>query len=268
MEYDPIKDSLSRFFGRSTILQRFFFKLLDNLLLRTWHIHREVKIWAKENKGHKHILDAGSGLGQYTYWMAKKFPEWSILGIDVKKEEIARCNHLFRQLDHKNVIFQTGDLLTYQQPDTYDMSLCVDVLEHIEEDEKVMGNIATSLKKGGVLFISTPSDQGGSDVKEEGDQSFIGEHVRDGYNKKEIKQKLLNSGFSKVKVRYTYGTPGQISWRLSMKFPILMLNTTKLSLIFLPIYFLIVFPFCYVLNYIDTHTGHTQGTGLIVKAWK
>jgi len=39
------------------------------------------------------------------------------------------------------------------------------------------------------LLISTPSDQGGSDAQEEHD-SFIGEHVRDGYAIKEIEEKL------------------------------------------------------------------------------
>lgn len=268
MEYDPIKNSLSRFFGRSTLLQRLFFNLLDLLLLRAWHVQYEIRRWAKEQTGHLHVLDAGSGLGQYTYWMARNYPEWSILGIDVKKEEVARCNQFFRHSNLSNVVFQTGDLLEYKQEDTYDMALCVDVLEHIEEDEKVMKNINDSLKEGGVLVISTPSDQGGSDVQEEDDESFIGEHVRDGYNKEELKTKLKNAGFSKVKVRYTYGRPGQVSWKLSMKYPILMLNATKLSFIILPFYYLVTFPFCYILNYIDTYSGHTTGTGLIAKAWK
>ena len=82
-----------------------------------------------------------------------------------------------------------------------------------------------------MLLISNPSDQGGSDVKSESDSSFIEEHVRDGYNIKEIEQKLLSAGFSKVESKYSYGTPGKISWRLSMKYPILMLGSSKLFFI-------------------------------------
>ena len=63
-----------------------------------------------------------------------------------------------------------------------------DVMEHIEEDVKVFENFHASLKKGGQVIISTPSDQGGSDVHGDEDSSFIDEHVRDGYNMQEIKR--------------------------------------------------------------------------------
>lgn len=41
-----------------------------------------------------------------------------------------------------------------------------------------------------MLLISTPSDQGGSDVSGDGEASFIEEHVRDGYNINDIQDKL------------------------------------------------------------------------------
>jgi len=52
-----------------------------------------------------------------------------------------------------------------------------------------------------------------------------------------------------------------------MKYPILMLGATKLFLSS-SFYYLVVFPFAFVLNYFDTHGDHKTGTGLIVKAWK
>jgi hypothetical protein len=119
-----------------------------------------------------------------------------------------------------------------------------------------------------MLLISTPSDQGGSDVHEGDEGSFIGEHVRDGYNIGEIQDKLRLAGFSKIEARYSYGSPGKISWRLSMKYPMQMLSATKLFFVILPFYYVITYPFAYILNYLDTHTGHKTGTGLIVKAWK
>ena len=119
-----------------------------------------------------------------------------------------------------------------------------------------------------MVLISTPSDQGGSDVQNESDGSFIEEHVRDGYNIEAIQEKLKTAGFSKTEAHYAYGTPGKISWKLSMKYPMQMLNSTKLFFILLPLYYLVTFPFCLLLNLIDQHTFHKTGTGLIVKAWK
>jgi SAM-dependent methyltransferase len=163
---------------------------------------------------------------------------------------------------------EVGDLTKYVKANSYDLVLCVDVMEHILEDELVFRNYSASLKKGGMLLISTPSDQGGSDVHGEGESSFIEEHVRDGYNIKDIEDKLLRNGFSRVEARYSYGSPGKIAWRLSMKYPILMLGASKLFFVILPFYYLLVYPFAYLLNYLDAHGNHATGTGLIVKAWK
>ena len=120
------------------------------------------------------------------------------------------------------------------------------------------------------LLISTPSDQGGSDVHDEGESSFIEEHVRDGYNINEIAEKLKSAGFSRVEARYSYGAPGKISWRLSMKYPIVFLGKVPKVLGFavLPFYYLVAYPISFLLNMMDVRIRHKTGTGLIVKAWK
>ena len=268
MQYDPIKRSLGNVFNRSSSLRIIFYKLLDLLLLRSWHIQKEIKRWAKKMQGNAHILDAGAGFGQYTYYLSEINSNWNILAVDVKEEQICDCNEFFRNLKKSNVLFRIADLTTFQKPDFFDLVLSVDVMEHILEDVLVFKNMHASLKKGGMLLISTPSDQGGSDVSAEGDTSFIEEHVRDGYNIKEIEEKLKTAGFSKVSARYSYGNPGKISWKLSMKYPILMLGSSKLFFAILPFYYLIIYPIAYLLNYLDVNMRHKTGTGLIVRAWK
>ena len=194
MEYDPITRSLGNLFNQSPFLRKLFYHLLDLLLLRSWHIHKELtRLRPSLAKGEGvAILDAGSGFGQYSYWMTNKFPKAKILAVDVKDEQVADCNHFFRQIEKKNVKFQVADLTKFVEENTFDLALSVDVMEHIMEDVLVFKNIHTSLKKGGMLLISTPSDQGGSDVHEDSGGSFIGEHVRDGYNIKEIEEKLVS----------------------------------------------------------------------------
>lgn len=268
MHYDPVKNTLGRFFNQSTLLRILFYKLLDLLLLRSWHIHRELRRWAKTSTGKRHILDAGSGFGQHTYFMAKMNPAHCILAIDVKEEQVSDCNQFFHKAGIGSVLFKVANLTQFEKNECFDLALCVDVLEHIEDDTAVMRNILHSLKPGGMLLISTPSDLGGSDVHADGQTSFIEEHVRDGYNKQEIKAKLIAAGFSRVKAHYSYGRPGSIAWRLSMKWPLLMLNVSKAFFIVLPFWYLLVFPFCLVLNFLDSRMAHPSGTGLVVMAWK
>jgi SAM-dependent methyltransferase len=270
MQYDPIKSSLGRLFNRTPRLRIIFYKLLDLLLLRTWHIKKEVSRWASDRKGKQILLDAGSGFGQYAYYLSGINPvEWSLDAVDVKEDQIADCNRFFEQIGRTNVNFSVADLVKFSKPDTYDFILSVDVMEHILEDEQVFRNFYDSLTQEGILLISTPSDQGGSDVHDhEEETSFIDEHVREGYSVSEIRMKLKRAGFSKTEVQYAYGKPGQLSWRLSMKYPIMMLTLTKALFILLPFYYLVTFPFCLLLNYLDVHNYHTTGTGLIVKAYK
>ena len=195
-------------------------------------------------------------------------PKWKFLAVDVKEEQIADCNTFFQRIDRKNIRFQVKDLTTFTIPEHFDLVVCVDVMEHVLEDVQVFKNYHTSLKPGGMVLISTPSDQGGSDVHEDDASSFIEEHVRDGYNIHEIQEKLKTAGFSRTEAYFSYGTPGKISWRLSMKYPLLMLNASKLFFIILPIYYLITFPVALILNAMDVAMKHETGTGLIVKAWK
>ncbi|PTX22473.1 methyltransferase family protein [Pontibacter mucosus] len=269
MQYDPIKRVLGNVFNKTPFLRRVFYNLLDLLLLRAWHVHKELSEWAENRRGgEQHILDAGSGFGQYTYKLSGMSGKWRILAVDVKEEQVSDCNRFMRAIGRHNVLFKIADLVKYREPESYDLILSVDVMEHILEDVEVFRNFHASLRPGGMLLISTPSDQGGSDVHGEDEASFIEEHVRDGYNIKEIEGKLRTAGFSKVQARYSYGKPGQVSWRLSMKYPLLMLNASKIFFIVLPFYYLVTFPVSLVLNWLDVNGKHPSGTGLIVKAWK
>ena len=269
MQYDPVKRRLCVVFNSTPFLRKVFYKLLDLLLLRAWHVHRELRGWAKGKRGRPlAIYDAGAGFGQYSYWLSGLSRRWSITAIDVKEEQVADCNAFFRRIGRPQVNFEVGDVTKFQRPDTFELVVCVDVMEHILEDEAALRCYSSSLKPGGMLIISTPSDQGGSDVHGEGEGSFIEEHVRDGYNIDDIRAKCLRNGFSKVEARYSYGAPGMVSWRLSMKWPLLMLGAGKPFFIVLPFYYIVAYPVAFLLNILDVRMAHRTGTGLIVKAWK
>ncbi len=98
MQYDPIKRKLGTVFNQSPVLRKLFYSLLDLLLLRSWHIRKAVKQWEKNIKGPQQILDAGSGFGQYVYYLASRNTNWNVKGVDVKDERIADCNGFFQKI--------------------------------------------------------------------------------------------------------------------------------------------------------------------------
>jgi SAM-dependent methyltransferase len=95
MEYDPIKRSLGKVFNSAPFLRKLFYGLLDLLLLRTWHVKKEIRDWSQSHTGKADILDAGMGFGQYSYFLSGFNKNWKIRGVDVKEEQIADCINFF-----------------------------------------------------------------------------------------------------------------------------------------------------------------------------
>ena len=233
------------------------------MFLRSWYVRRELtELRRKFGKTNIKIYDAGSGFGQYTYFMAKNLTPCNILSVDIKKDWINDCKDFFGKKNIQNVSFAVEDLTSINYHNKFDLIVCVDVMEHIKEDEKVFSNFFNSLKHGGFLLINSPSVFGGSDVHHDEEESFIGEHTRDGYSKEDIETKLHPLGFTTYKCKYTYGFWGDKSWRLGIKYPMLLLNISKIFLIILPLYYLLTLPFTLIMMQLDFSSNNKSGSGI------
>ncbi len=268
MHYDPIKNVIGNVAKKAPILRKFFYWLLGLMFLRTWYVKRALRELLAEKHTPFHLFDAGSGFGQYSYFIAKNFPAASIHAIDVKEDYIADCKHFFPAVGIRNAAFGVEDLTVPTHTDKFDFILSVDVMEHIADDVQVFKNFYTAMKPGGRLLIHTPSNLGGSDVHKEGDTSFVEEHARDGYSVEDITEKLTKAGFSILYTRYSYGPIGTIAWRLGIKYPMLMLNRSKLFFTVLPFYYAATLWLTLILMMIDYHSRNVTGTGLMVAAEK
>lgn len=267
MQYDPIKKVFGNIVSRNTFLRKIFYFLLDLMFLRSWHVRKEIKkLYPKGAK--LRILDAGMGFGQYTYFLAKRFPDAEILAVDVKEEQIEDCRYFFSKCGMDKVKFEIADLTKIAYDSEFDFILCVDVMEHIEDDRTVFKNFARALKKGGKLLVNTPSNLGGSDAESEDDESFIEEHARLGYSREDITEKLNSAGMDVTEFSYSYGKYGTVSWRFGIKYPILMAGKSKLLILILPFYYLFTLWFVLILMWLDVKTDNKEGTGIVVVSQK
>ncbi|MEO8209314.1 MAG: class I SAM-dependent methyltransferase [bacterium] len=267
MKYDPIKNIFAKAVSNNTFLRKIFYWLLDLMFLRSWHVRKKVNELFPKNMKMK-IFDAGMGFGQYTYFMAKRFPKSNILAVDVKEEQVNDCRNFFSKCGYTNVKFEIADLTKIDFKNKFDFILCVDVMEHIVEDELVFTNFANALNKGGKLLVNTPSNLGGSDAHEDDDESFIEEHARIGYSKEDITKKINRAGLNVISFDYTYGKFGTISWRFGIKYPILMVGASKFFILLLPFYYLLTLWFVLILMWLDVHTDNKKGTGITLVAGK
>ncbi|MCY4233172.1 MAG: class I SAM-dependent methyltransferase [Bacteroidetes bacterium] len=265
MKYDLLKDRISVWLDKYPKLLPILYGLMDKLFLRTWYVHRSLRR-INPQFGSK-LLDAGTGFGQYAWHTLHKYPGVHVTATDLKKDYLDRGARSFDAFGLSDrVTWKVDDLTAPNLKELFDYILAVDVLEHIVEDEMAIAHFAKLLNRGGYLIISTPSDQGGSDVHDSTQESFIGEHVRDGYNLEDLINKLSNAGFQTVEQHYSYGTWGSVAWRLLIKLPILLLGKSILFTPLVMLYYLPVLPLGLLLNFVDLKISNKVGTGLIVVA--
>ncbi|MGA7161274.1 MAG: class I SAM-dependent methyltransferase [Bacteroidota bacterium] len=268
MHYDPIKNVIGNVARTSPLVRRIFYIVLGIMFLREWYVKRALRKVLGGKREPFMMFDAGSGFGQYSYYCAKQFPSATIYAVDVKEEQIADCRFFFSKRKFNNVSFGVEDLTIPKHTNRFDFILSVDVMEHIQDDVQVFKNFFQALKPGGKVLINTPSNLGGSDAHDENETSFIGEHARNGYSVDDITRKLKSAGFQMEKVTYTYGPIGSVAWRLGIKYPMLMLNKSKLNFVLLPFYYILTLWLTLLLMYADYKFPNTRGTGLLVVAAK
>lgn len=263
MKYEPIKDIFRTIIQRSSFLRKVFYKLLGIIFLREWYVKRELRRSIEQRKGPLTLYDAGCGFGQYSYFLARRYPHVTIHGVDLNEEHIRDCSTFFKREKLTNCRFAVEDLTSIPHVDKFDLILSVDVMEHIPDDGAVFNNFYKSLKQGGILILTTPSTEGGSDVHDD-EEGFIAEHARAGYSVQEIRQKLETAGFTVPSIQYTYGPWGMFAWRLGIKYPMVMLNLSKLFILALPFYYCVIFPFFFLGMAIDFYSKKQTGAGLLV----
>lgn len=141
------------------------------------------------------VLDLGAGVGTYTEILADK---QLVVAVDreidcikyLKKKFINYENIFVVQLD-----IQSKDILTLKDL-SLDTIVCLNVLEHLQDDVITLKRLNFILNQGGRLLLVVPAHQmlyGSID-------KTVGHYRR--YSKKELFTKLFHSGFIVEKLAY------------------------------------------------------------------
>ena len=103
------------------------------------------------------ILDAGCGSGDYSFYLARRYPDAQIVGIDIDPDLIETNRKHADLLELTNVQFEVGDLSELTYAAEFDLVVSIDVLEHIVKQEAALRNLAEALRPGGVGFYHIPT---------------------------------------------------------------------------------------------------------------
>ena len=108
-----------------------------------------------QRKSPKKILDVGAGAGTLSFYLASL--GYKVVAVEVSKiaTEIAKESMSRLKLENNLQFFQ-GEIEEFKYNGSFDLVLCLEVLEHCFDDKKVLLKIYNYLRKDGVLILSTP----------------------------------------------------------------------------------------------------------------
>lgn len=95
------------------------------------------------------VLDLGCGVGDYTYLIAQKAKKVIATDVqDVYQDQYRAPNIEFKIADAIKIPFADGQ---------FDVVVALDLIEHIEDDQKFVDEAWRVLRPGGILFLETPN---------------------------------------------------------------------------------------------------------------
>lgn len=125
-------------------------------------------------------LNAGCGEGIYSEFLESFKEITEIVNLDLELPSIPQ-----QRTDPRHKAYQGSITSIPFENATFDACLCTEVVEHIEEDNLAISELARVIKPGGFLLISVPTPPAPYDPA----------HVREGYTLEELSQLLTKNGF-------------------------------------------------------------------------
>lgn len=178
--------------------------------------------WLDPQPGER-ILDVGCGDGFYTEKIARRGAEAT--GIDIRKKALVRaCN----RCSHHRLRFVEMNAEELVLPENYfDKVISFCVIEHLQNDENTLRQIARLLKPGGRLFLSADSLSNPGLRAEEKERHRKRYHVNQFYDLELVSSKLQQAGLELERSLFVLSSPlalalARISWKLDDLPPILL----------------------------------------------
>jgi len=189
----------------------------DTLMLDRWlWLKRRLPVVAP---GSKRLLDVGCGSGAFTIGAARR--GYSSLGLswDERNQRVAGeraqiCNvselASFEVLDVRNLDRRT-DLRS-----SFDIVICLENIEHILDDRKLMTDMSNCLSSGGTLLLTTPNLHFKPMRGDNAPLSQVedGGHVRRGYTPDDLKALCSAAGLTVCEIGYCSGFLSQTTTSL------------------------------------------------------
>lgn len=96
------------------------------------------------------VLNVGGSAGIIDEYLSRYFGR--VIGIDIDEEAILYAKNCFKK---ENLAFEVGDAMNMTfESNSFDVAVCSQVYEHVENPETLMDEIFRILKPGGVVYFA------------------------------------------------------------------------------------------------------------------
>jgi SAM-dependent methyltransferase len=148
------------------------------------------------------LLDAGCGDGLLSLSLAKRHPDWAIVGVDRRDDLLAGARARAEGRSLGNVRFEAADLTEPLPVSGFDAVVALECLHEIPADERALASMAGALVPGGLLALQVPERDWRPVLP--GSSGIWREEVRHGYGTDELAAALRRAALQPDEMRPTY----------------------------------------------------------------
>ncbi len=243
-----------------------------NLVLvpRNWHVRRMLRGLQQSGFTPDRVIDAGCGLGDHSFLVARMFRAALVTGIDASKSKIDLCIHYAAAINSQQHAFLRANLSDLSEVTPASLVLCITVLQYIPDDLGTLQKFRSLLTENGkiILYVPVHFRRYLSWYKRVSllphfnyDSEFGRAHT---YTSEEIVEKAQSAGFSIERVEHTYGPIGAFAYEFFSLAQYYLGHGSPIQRLMAGIGFIIYVPVFLVLMGIDALQKHHSGNGVIL----
>lgn len=214
----------------------------------------------------EYILDAGCGRGTWSFYLARKFPNAQVIGLDKMADSLSVCNFLAEKTSFKNVSFIQREFLDMDYKNQFNLVLSINSLHYsLDSDLDVLYRFYEALKANGNLVLVVPiarelsfyfwqsscPDETGLVYGVPLDKDKLAQK----YTPDEICSKVTQVGFKILNVKHIIGRFGAFSKEVSRKIQSIPLEITT-------------YPFLLTIAALDLFLIKNRGNYILIVAKK
>ncbi len=183
----------------------------DTLVLDRW---RWLKARLPVTRNGERLLDIGCGTGAFSIGASRR--GYTVLGLSWDQRNQMVASQRAGICGASSASFEACDVRNLDARDdlreAYDIAICLENIEHIIDDGKLLRDISACLKPGGRLVLTTPyylyrpitsEDSGPFSIVEDGG------HVRRGYSRGMLEELCNQAGLVPERFSYCSGNVSQ-----------------------------------------------------------